>query len=113
MSRQSILKLFCVTCIVLAVYAWYLWLEALPQYKNEIFIIPTIILYTLTFPISLIIQIIYTGMAFVMPIDKINIGSEFLNWIIITWLPLSVFGYLQWFVWVPRLVRHWRGDTLG
>lgn len=31
-----------------------------------------------------------------------------LQWIFITWVPLFVLGYLQWFVLVPAIARWWR-----
>jgi len=100
---------FIAACVGLAWYAWASWAEALPQYKNEALTIPTVLLYALTLPASLAVQMIYTGLALVTPIDRLDAGTAFLNWMFKTWGPLTIAGYLQWFVLVPRLVRYWRG----
>ena len=103
--------LFIAVCVGLAWYAWSSWSEALPQYKNESLTIPTILLYAVTLPGSFLVQLIYTGLAFMTPIDRLDAGTAFLNWMFKTWGPLTVAGYLQWFVLVPRLVRYWRGRS--
>jgi TRAP-type C4-dicarboxylate transport system permease small subunit len=103
--------LFIAACIGVAWYAWSSWSDALPQYKNEALNIPTVLLYTVTLPASLAAQLIYTGLALVMPIDRLDAGTAFLNWMFKTWGPLTLAGYLQWFVLLPRLVRYWRGRS--
>jgi small-conductance mechanosensitive channel len=107
--RQWIAQaLFIAACVGLAWYAWSSWSEALPQYRNEALTIPTLLLYALTFPASLGVQLLYTGLALVTPIDRLDVGTAFLTWVFKTWEPLTVFGYLQWFVFVPRLARYRR-----
>jgi TRAP-type C4-dicarboxylate transport system permease small subunit len=100
--------LFIAASVGIAWYAWSSWSDALPQYKNEALTIPTVLLYAVTLPASLAVQLIYTGLALVTPIDRLDAGTAFLNWMFKTWGPLTVAGYLQWFVLVPRLVRYWR-----
>jgi TRAP-type C4-dicarboxylate transport system permease small subunit len=100
--------LFIVACIGLAWFAWSSWSEALPQYKNEALTIPTLVLYAVTLPAGLVFQLIYTGFALVTHIDRLDVGTAFLNWIFKTWGPLTIAGYLQWFVLVPRLIRYRR-----
>jgi hypothetical protein len=102
--------LFIAACVGVTWYAWSSWSDALPQYKNEALIIPTALLYTMTFPASLAVQLIYTGLALVTPIDRLSASPAFLTWMFMTWGPLAVAGYLQWFVLVPGLVRRWRGQ---
>lgn len=97
--------IFIVACVGILCYAWLSWLDAFTQYKNEAFIIPTILLYIITFPLSLLVQLAYTSISSIIPIDQFNIGTLFLNWLFKTWLPLFVVGYLQWFVLIPYL-RH-------
>lgn len=109
MRERLAQALFIAICVGLAWYAWSSWSEALPQYKNEALTIPTVLLYALTIPASLVVQLLYTGLALVTPIDRLDAGTAFLNWMFKTWGPLTVVGYLQWFVFVPRLVRYWRG----
>jgi hypothetical protein len=96
--------LFSVACVGLAWYAWVLWLEALPQYKNETLIVPTILLYVLTFPASLVAQGVYTGLALIVP-DYFNMSNVFLNWLYKTWVPLTAIGWIQWFVLFPWWLR--------
>lgn len=98
--------LFIAACVGVAYYAWSSWSEALPQYKNEALIIPTFTLYAVTFPVSFVVQLIYTGLALITSIDRLDAGTEFLNWMIKTWGPLTIAGYLQWFFLVPRLIRY-------
>jgi small-conductance mechanosensitive channel len=105
-SNFLVRALFIAASVGLAWYAWSSWLEALPQYKNETLIIPTLLLYALTFPASLVVQLLYTGLALVTPIDQFDMGTTYLNWMLTTWGPLTFFGYLQWFVLVPRLIRY-------
>lgn len=80
----------------------------MPQYKNEALIKVTLMLYVLTLPLSLLVGLIYAGLVLVTPIDQLDAGTAFLTWMLVTWGPLTVAGYLQWFVLVPRLVRYWR-----
>jgi Na+/H+-dicarboxylate symporter len=104
--------LFIAVCVGLVWYAWLSWSGALPQYKSEALTIPTALLFVLTFPASLVVQLLYTGLALVTPIDRLDAGTAFLNWMFKIWGPLTVFGYLQWFVFVPRLARYWRGRNV-
>lgn len=103
--------LFIAAHVGVAWYAWSSWSDALPQYKNEALFISSILLYVVTLPASLAVQLIYTGLALVTPIDRLDAGTAFLTWMLMTWGPLTVAGYLQWFVLVPRLVRYWRGRS--
>lgn len=105
--------LFSAACVGVAWYAWSSWSDALPQYKNEALTIPTVLLYAVTFPASLAVQLIYTGLALVTSFDRLDAGTAFLNWMSRTWVPLTMAGYLQWFVLVPRLVRYWRGRSVA
>jgi len=105
MPRQAAQFLYFIACVGIAWYAWASWSDAMPPYKNEALFIPTILLYGLTLPISLLVQGVYTGLAFVMPLDQINLGSAFVNWMVKTWGLLVVAGYAQWFVILPRLVE--------
>jgi hypothetical protein len=89
-------------------YAWSSWSDALPQYKNEALIKVTLMLYMLTFPSSVLVGLIYAGLAPTFPIEQLDVGTAFLNWMFNTWGPLTIIGYLQWFVFVPRMVRYWR-----
>lgn len=104
--------LFIAAHVAVAWYAWSSWLDALPQYKNEALFISSILLYAVTLPASLVVQLIYAGLAMVTPIDRFDAGTAFLTWMLMTWGPLTVAGYLQWFVLVPRLVRYWRGRNV-
>lgn len=88
---------------MIAVYAWSHWSSALPQYKHETLFVPTFFLYVLTFPISLIYQMIYTILSII--VDLPDLGTSFLNWMLYTWFFLVVFGYMQWFVLFPLLIR--------
>lgn len=108
MRERLAQALFIAVCVGLAWYAWSSWSEALPKYKNEALTIPTILLYAVTLPASLLVQLLYTGLALVTPVDRLDAGTAFLNWMFKTWGPLTVVGYLQWFVFVPRLARYWR-----
>ena len=108
MCGRLVRALFIVSHIGLAWYAWSSWSDALPQYKNEALFISSIVLYALAFPASLAVQLIYTGLTLITPIDQLNTGTAFLTWMVMTWGPLTIVGYLQWFVFVPRLVRYWR-----
>lgn len=99
---------FVVACGGLAWYAWASWSVALPQYKNEVLVVPTFLLYMLTLPASLVIQLISTGLTLILPIDRLDAGTGFLNWMFKTWMPLTIAGYWQWFTFVPRLLRRWR-----
>ena len=107
MARQRLCRiLFISASLALAWYAWSAWASALPQYKNEALVIPTVILYAGTLPVSLLIQLVYTILAHLTPLDRAEFGSGILNWMITTWLPLTVSGYLQWFILAPRMVRY-------
>lgn len=108
MRQRLAQALFIAVCVGLAWYAWSSWSAALPQYKNEALVVPTILLYAVTLPGSLLVQLVCTGLALVTPIDQLDVGTAFSNWIFKTWGPLTVVGYLQWFVFVPRLARYWR-----
>jgi TRAP-type C4-dicarboxylate transport system permease small subunit len=108
MRERLAQALFIAVCVGLAWYAWSSWAEALPQYRNEALTIPTFLLYAMTLPGSLLVQLLYTGLALVIPVDRFDAGTAFLNWMLKTWGPLTVVGYLQWFVFVPRLARYWR-----
>jgi hypothetical protein len=108
MRKRLVRTLFVTACAGLAWYAWSSWSEAPTQYKNEALTIPTLVLYAVTLPASLLVQLIYTVLALVTPIDRFDAGTAFLNWIFKTWWPLTTIGYLQWFVFVPRMVRYWR-----
>lgn len=110
MSRRLVQFFYFVASIGIAWYAWASWSDALPPYKNEALLIPTILLYGLTLPISLLVQAVYTSLAFVTPLDQINLGSAFVNWMVKTWVLLVIAGYVQWFVIFPRLIRKWRPD---
>jgi small-conductance mechanosensitive channel len=110
MRERLAQALFIAVCVGLAWYAWSSWSETLPPYKNEAFIIPTILLYALTLPGSLLVQLLYTGLALVTPVDRLDAGTAFLSWMFGVWGPLTVVGYLQWFVFVPRLARYWRSQ---
>jgi TRAP-type C4-dicarboxylate transport system permease small subunit len=112
MRKRLARALFIAVCVGLGWYAWSLWSEASSQYKNEALTIPTILLYVLTLPGSLLVQLIYSGLALVTPIDRLDAGTAFLNWMVKTWGPLTVVGYLQWFVFVPRLIRFWRSRDI-
>jgi hypothetical protein len=101
--------LFIAACAGLAWYAWSSWSEALPQYKNETLIKATLMLYVLTLPSSCLFGLIYAGLVLTTPIDRLDAGNAFLNWMFHTWAPLTAAGYLQWFVLAPRLIRYWRG----
>lgn len=105
MTKRLASAIFVASCIAVAWYAWDSWLEALPQYEREALIIPTILLYVLTFPASLIVQLFYTGLALVTPIDQFDVETAFLNWMFKTWGPLTIVGNLQWFVLLPWLWR--------
>lgn len=102
--------LFVVVHVGLAWYAWSSWSGALPQYKSEALFTSSIMLYAVTFPASLAAQLIYTAVAQVTPIEQFDAGTAFLTWMLMTWVPLTVAGYLQWFVFVPRLFRSWRAS---
>lgn len=108
--RWFVQMIYFASCVGIVWYAWASWSNALPQYKNEALIIPTILLYGITLPISLLVQIVYTGLAFVTPLDQVNLGSTFINWIVKTWILLVVTGYVQWFVILPRIIHKWRSD---
>jgi Na+/H+-dicarboxylate symporter len=108
MRGRLIRALFIAICVGLAWCAWSSWSEAPPQYKNETLIKATIMLYALTLPSSCLLGLIHAGLILMIPMDRLDAGSAFLNWMFQTWAPLTVAGYLQWFVLVPRLVRRWR-----
>jgi hypothetical protein len=108
MCRRLTRALFIVVCVGLAWYAWSSWSEAPPQYKNETLIKATLMLYVVTLPSSWLVGLIYAELILMTSIDRLDAGSAFLNWMFQTWAPLTVAGYLQWFVLVPRLVRCWR-----
>lgn len=99
--------LFVAAYVGLALYAWSSWAEAQPQYKNEVLIKVTLILYFTTLPSSLLVGLIYAGLVLVIPIDHLDAGAAFLNWLCKTWGPLAIAGYLQWFVLLPWLWRKW------
>jgi putative Mn2+ efflux pump MntP len=109
MRKRLAQALFIGVCVGLVWQAWSSWSEALPQYKNEALTSPTVLLYAVTLPGSLLVQLVYTGLALVTSIDRLDVGTAFLNWMFKTWGPLTVVGYLQWFVFVPRLTRYWGG----
>lgn len=102
--------LFIATCVAVVWLGWSSWSGALPQYKNEALTIPTLLLYLVALPTSVAVQLIYMLLALFTPIDRIDAGTGFLNWLFKTWVPLTVAGYLQWFVFLPRLVRYLRGQ---
>lgn len=105
MQRQAAQLLYFMASVGIAWYAWACWSDALPPYKNETLLVPTILLYGLTLPISLLVQGVYTGLAFLTPPDQINLGSAFVNWMVKTWFLLVIAGYVQWFEISPRLIR--------
>ena len=108
MFRRVAQGIFVAACVGVAWYAWASWSEALPQYKVEALAIPTFLLYALTLPVSLLVQAVYTGLALVTPIDRLDMGTTFLSWLFRTWGPLTIAGYLQWFVILPWLWRRWK-----
>ena len=103
--RHLMRSIYIFICILIAWYAWDSISHTLPQYKNEALFAPTIVLYGLTMPISLVFQLVYTFVATVMPLDQLNFGSSFINWLIKTWLPLVAIGYLQYFVVLPYFIK--------
>jgi hypothetical protein len=106
--------LFIAACIGLAWYTWSAWSEALPQYKNEALLLSSILLYIFMWPGSILVQLLHMVMQLVIPInDQFDMGNKFLAWILTTWAPLTIVGYLQWLVLIPRLARYWRGNDAG
>jgi len=103
--------LYIVFSVGLALYGWLSWIDALPQYKNESLTIPTVLLYAVTLPGSFVVQALFTALSLVFPVDRFDMGSGLLNWMIKAWGPLTVVGYLQWFVLVPRLFSYWRSRS--
>jgi hypothetical protein len=77
-------------------------------YKNKALLMATDMLYVLTLPLSSLLELIYTKLRLAMSIDHLDVGGSFLNWILQAWMPLTVVGYIQWLVLVPRLIRFWR-----
>lgn len=104
MCKRSVQALFVAACVTVDWYAWSSWSDALPQYRNEALIIPTVLLYAVTFPAGLVFQLIYTALAQITPIGQLNAGTAFWSWMLATWVPLTAIGFLQWFFLVPRLV---------
>jgi amino acid permease len=41
-----------------------------------------------------------------LPMNHYYINDDFLNWMLWIWLPLTLSGYIQWFVIMPRLIRY-------
>jgi hypothetical protein len=113
MRKWLLRALFIAACAGLALHAWGAWSGALPQYKNEVFLFSNILLYVLAFPGSFLVQLLHMGVQHVTPaVGQFDADNAFLGWMLMVWMPLTVVGYLQWFVLVPRLVRCWRGCDL-
>jgi hypothetical protein len=110
MPRQSAQYFYFVASGGILWYAWASWSDALSPYQNEALLIPTMLLYALTLPISLLVQIVCTSLAFLTPLDQINLGSTFANWMVKTWALLVIAGYVQWFMILPRLIRKRRAE---
>ncbi|MDR2207943.1 MAG: hypothetical protein LBE22_03075, partial [Azoarcus sp.] len=87
--------LFIAAGVGLAWYVWLSWLGALPQYKHEALIEGTLMLYMLIFPSSVLFGFIFAALTIITPIDQINAGNAFLNWMFTTWGPMVIFGYCQ------------------
>lgn len=106
MRWQLARALFIVAYFGVAIYSWSSWSEALPQYKNEALFISSILLYAMTFPASLLVQLTYIALGQLISIDNFDAGTGFMTWMFLTWTPLTLAGYLQWFVLVPRCARY-------
>ena len=113
MRERLVRVLFIAVCVGLVLYGWSVWSGALPQYKNEALIKVTIILYIITLPSSFLVGMIYAGVALIMPIQQLDAGTAFLSWMIQTWGPLTVVGYVQWFVLLPWLWQKWKARRTG
>ena len=104
--RRYIFKfIFYLICVGIGWYALFQWSSALPQYKNEALFIPTFFLYVITFPISLIYQVIYTVLSSMAGL--FDFGTSILNWIFYTWIALVALGHIQWFFLFPWLFKFW------
>ena len=91
------------------VFAYISFLRAPPQYKNEAFIIPTIVLFWGNFPMSLFVAAIHHVLSHISTLNvwlsKYDFGI--FGWIFTTWLPLGAAGYIQWFIVLPWHLSDW------
>jgi hypothetical protein len=97
--------LFVTFCVGMAWYSWTSWSTAMPQYRNEALMVPTFLMYALAIPASLIVQVVSSGLEQIAPSGRLYAAHGYLDWILKTWAPLTIAGYWQWFVLVPRLLR--------
>lgn len=104
-SHQAARTIYFIAGAGIAGYAWVSWSDALPLYKDETLFVPTILLYVLALPISVLVQVVYIGLTLLAPPAQINFGSAFLNWMAKTWALLVIAGYMQWFVIFPRIIH--------
>lgn len=113
MARWLARAMYIAVCGAIAWHAWSAWSDALVQYRNEKLATATILIYGLTLPISMLVGLLYAGFAALAPIDRLDFGSPIVNWLIETWAPLAIAGYVQWFVVSPWLTRKWRSRRNG
>ena len=105
--------LYLLSCLLVAMYAWSIYSEPPSVYDHERpIVIGMIFLFGLAFPSGFLYGIFFAAAMQVMPfletIDFINTGSKYIDMLIEIWLPLTVIGYLQWFVALPWLWRKWK-----
>ncbi|MDR3323852.1 MAG: hypothetical protein LBS89_06580, partial [Zoogloeaceae bacterium] len=89
--------------------AWFSWSTTLPgtEARSWALFIPDLLLYVLTLPTGLLVPWVYAGLA-QLSIGSLDTGHPFLDWMLERWCVLTIVGYLQWFVFVPRVLRFWR-----
>jgi hypothetical protein len=102
--------LFVVIYIGLAWYIWLAWSAAPFKYKDKILDTATYMLYVLDFPSSWLLGLVYDKLVVMKFIDPYPYGADglFFRWMFQRWVPLTIVGYIQWLVLVPRLIRFWR-----
>ena len=90
------------TCVAVLFVSLYYFSPG-PKNDIEVFLIWSMIF--LTFPIGYVVTAIFTLIAILLvEIADVTLQTSYLL-ILINWLAFFIAGYLQWFVWVPKLVK--------
>ena len=98
--------LYIAVCAGLAGFVWLSWSAALPQYRNEVLIAASLLLYyVFAFPSSVLFGLLYVELVMNTPIGQFDAGNAYLNWMFSTFVPQAFLVYLQWLVFVPWLWR--------
>ena len=74
------------------------------QMGTELLMLITFPLYIAAFPSGVLFQLFFSGATTKIPLDKICDALGIFCWVFFVWLPLVCLGYMQWFVWLPRLL---------